>query len=353
MRATLVLVCVFLFTAILLTPVHASVIGKQILSPSSNGWEASIIWRPVVVNTGSSFMMWYSGENSQGIDNIGLATSSDGISWTRYSQNPVLAIGASGQWDSGSVNEAWIMQQGGQFKMWYTGQTLSASTGNILSSAIGYATSSDGIHWTKYSGNPLIPSYVSRPIVLFAGSTYSMYYEGENGQIELATSTDGLHWTQEESVVSIPSGSWDSYANDLTGVTLTAGGYLMAYEGWSSKPATNAPILTNFQIGFAWSADGISSTPYSGNPVITAESGSSSWDGSGVGYPTVLSVGSNYYVYYTGLSGTTYSIGMAILPSSNYAVPEFSSNQLLVVATVLASAIILSTRYDRKSSLRS
>ena len=38
--------------------------------------------------------------------------------------------------------------------MWYTGVNTFGPTGLVQA---GYATSSDGLNWTKYSGNPVIP----------------------------------------------------------------------------------------------------------------------------------------------------------------------------------------------------
>jgi len=98
--------------------------------------------------------MWYSGENDQYDDNIGLAISTDGVSWVRYGQNPVLRVGAIGEWDSRSVMEPWVIFENGEYKMWYSG--MMAANRTLLSYEIGYATSSDGIHWVKYPANPVL-----------------------------------------------------------------------------------------------------------------------------------------------------------------------------------------------------
>ena len=43
------------------------------------------------------------------------------ITWTRYSLNPVLDEGSSGEWDEGGVGAACIIQDDSTYKMWYTG----------------------------------------------------------------------------------------------------------------------------------------------------------------------------------------------------------------------------------------
>jgi predicted GH43/DUF377 family glycosyl hydrolase len=352
MRKILLGLCILLLASVTLMP-HASAAatGQEVLPPSTSTWEASFDWRPVVINTGSSFMMWYSGEANNQVDQIGLATSKDGISWSRYGQQPVLSIGASGQWDSGSVNEAWVIQDGGGYKMWYGGQTYDTQNQTLFTWEIGYATSPDGINWTKYSGNPVFTpgvsgswddKYVHRPIIVTTGSSYTMYYRGENSkqvaQVGIATSTDGIHWTRKGTISPIPNGTWDANWNSLYSVTATSGGYLMAYEGASTSTSLN------YNIGFASSADGMNSTPYAMNPVIAPNIAGIAFDSQGVGDPMVITVGNQYYVYYDGWTAAVTGLGLAILPISQFPVPEFASPEILTAAVMLMSAALLLSR---------
>lgn len=344
--------CILLLTSVTLMPhASASVTGQEVLPPSTNTWEASFDWRPVVIHTGSSFMMWYSGEANNGVDQIGLATSNDGISWSRYGQQPVLSIGAPGQWDSGSVNQAWVIQESGGYKMWYGGQTYDIQNQTLFTWEIGYATSPDGINWTKYPGNPIFTpgvngswdgKYVYLPIIVKTGSNYTMYYRGENSkqvaQTGVATSTDGIHWTREGLMPPIPKGTWDANWNSLYSVTATYGGYLMAYSG-NSTQASN-----HYYIGFASSTDGINSAPYASNPVVAPNLGGIAFDSQGISDPMVISVGNQYYVYYEGWTPSVSGLGVAILPISQFPVPEFVSPGLLTAAVMLVSAALLLLR---------
>jgi predicted GH43/DUF377 family glycosyl hydrolase len=315
-------------------PVH----GKIVLPASTGKWDSNVLWRPCVVKTDSGFLMWYNGEDGTGIDRIGLATSSDGVSWTRYPQNPVLTEGTGGEWDRGSANEAWVIYEDGLFKMWYSGETLTSTNPSIAQIAtyqIGYATSKDGIHWTKYSGNPVLTTgptgswddrWVWRPIVLSTSSSWLMYYSGESKAgatgVGIARSTDGVHWTKTTNF-ALPKSSWDSSllkpsGSGASGVVKVNGGYLMSYSGW-------AGVDSPWQIGFATSTDGVTWTPYGGNPVIGP--GTTPSDNGGVMYPMVMPQGSNYYVYYATYANgqLNRAIGLAILPQSSYAVPEYPS----------------------------
>ena len=67
------------------------------------------------------------------------------VEWEKYTNNPVLQPGSSGEWDDGGFAGQAVLYDSneGIYKIWY-----GASDGNNF--RIGYATSSDGIAWTKY-----------------------------------------------------------------------------------------------------------------------------------------------------------------------------------------------------------
>lgn len=320
--------------------------GQLVLKAgTSSSWEAYVS-RVSVVYDGSSFKMWYTGadNSSYGYESIGLATSTDGITWTRHIGNPVFKRGSAGQFDADSVFYPWVIHEGNQYKMWYTGAHI--LTYAIVGS-IGYATSPDGINWTR-SGAVLTagPSgswddySVSFQSVISTPSGYYMYYRGasSSGDVHtgLATSGDGVHWTRKGQI-HLPYATWDQYEIQYVGgVTNLGNVHLMGYAGIPASSRAG-------QIGFATSTDGVNWTPYAANPVITYGNGTS-WDCCGVFEPSIITVGGNYYVYYTAWNGYTDQIGFAILPSSQYPIPEYTSAGVLTAFVVLVAAVALSSR---------
>ena len=160
--------------------------------------------------------MWYGGDDGSNT-RIGYAISEDGIHWTKDSLNPVLDLGPSGSWDDTHVVAPWVLFDGANFRMWYHGHDGS-------SFRIGYATSEDGIEWTKDALNPILDlgplgswddRHVETPVVLMLDdTTFYMWYAGNDGsntRIGLATSSDGISWTKSESnpVMDIGTG-WDN-----------------------------------------------------------------------------------------------------------------------------------------------
>jgi sucrose-6-phosphate hydrolase SacC (GH32 family) len=147
--------------------------------------------------------MWYTGMDSDGKFRIGYATSSDGINWKKYAGNPVLNLGSTGTWDSDVVRVNAVIKDGMTYRMWYVGNGHNR---------IGYATSTDGTHWTKYAGNPVLdvgssPGWdqglVSFAGIIFDSGVYKMWYSGGGAtvfdgsvRIGYATSPDGIRWTR-------------------------------------------------------------------------------------------------------------------------------------------------------------
>jgi predicted GH43/DUF377 family glycosyl hydrolase len=143
-----------------------------------------------VIRDGDIYRMWYSAGNETNV-RIGYATSPDGLEWTRYAQNPVLVQEQS--WETARVHAPCVLRVSGQYQMWYSASTASATR-------MCYASSPDGITWTKSPGNPLMPSSLAweaqskmHPAVLFDGRDYRMWYTGVDyagkAQIGCADST--------------------------------------------------------------------------------------------------------------------------------------------------------------------
>lgn len=62
-------------------------------------WEQDCIEAPSVVRRGDELVMFYAGAYNNAPQQIGVATSRDGIHWTRASQEPFLRHGAPGSWN--------------------------------------------------------------------------------------------------------------------------------------------------------------------------------------------------------------------------------------------------------------
>lgn len=202
--------------------------AKDILNPvlnngSPGSWDDHFVYLPCVILVGSTFHMWYAG-NDGSIERIGHAMSSDGVTWTKDAVNPVLDVGASGSWDDVEVfpMAGSVIFDGSVYHMWFGGVVNSPP----YNYAIGYATSPDGTNWTKNTNNPVMVRDLSNGwdrhgvvpgTVLFDGTSYHAWYSGHGGdyryRVGYATSTDGVNWNKDilnNPVLDFgPSGNWD------------------------------------------------------------------------------------------------------------------------------------------------
>lgn len=158
------------------------------------------------------------------------------------------------------------------FKMWYT-------RGWSPTVDIGYAESVDGITWTKYIGNPIVPSWHASPYMVKVGATYYLYTRFSYGdRIDLYTSSNGADFTLDTAGVLLPSGvpaDWDGTGLGNICVWVEgAGDWRCLYEahglGWSTGYATSAD-------GKAWTKQGQTNILESG--------------------PMVCKIGSTYWVW--------------------------------------------------------
>lgn len=172
--------------------------GNPVLSPLAGTWEGNYIAaNGSLLQDGTEFLYWYEGG---GPFRIGLARSADAKSWKRETR-PVLGPGPEGAWDEGGVADPYVLRCGNTYYMYYLGQTRRRVQ------RLGVARSSDGVHWQKFMGNPVLgpgaagsfdEQGVGEPAVFRAGGEFYMIYTGRNAAEErrlgAARSEDGVHW---------------------------------------------------------------------------------------------------------------------------------------------------------------
>ena len=225
------------------------------LYQNPNGWDSHGLWAPHIIRNGSTYFMFYTGVDGPGNDpstkqRIGLATSTDLMSWTRYPTNN--CPGTSGDGCIYECNECWTswgeppgsfnQQCRDPFIIWdSTNQrwVIFATAKNLnQSGVITVAYSTNLIDWT---GAGFIDS-TSRLSAGIGGQTTGG--QSENAHI---MSYDGTHyllftdWQDPEDSVSAYNPR--TIAQYVTSSTLTAdslGSTNWIYRGYIPDPGVNA-----------------------------------------------------------------------------------------------------------------
>jgi hypothetical protein len=79
---------------------------------------------------------------------IGVATSSDGVNWTKYAGNPVITFSSSGNPEEGAVTAGVYVDSGGIFHVYYGANIAQTPTTNLVNANVRYATSPNGFDFT-------------------------------------------------------------------------------------------------------------------------------------------------------------------------------------------------------------
>jgi hypothetical protein len=115
----------------------------------------------------------------------------DLVKFATSDKNPVFTAEGNGFWDVKIRERGWILHEGNLYHLWFTGYD---GTRNGIRT-LGYATSPDGLTWTRHPANPLDREHwIEDMMVVKQGKTYYMFAEGLNDQAQLLTSADGVHW---------------------------------------------------------------------------------------------------------------------------------------------------------------
>jgi predicted GH43/DUF377 family glycosyl hydrolase len=183
-------------------------LGGVVLDLGNQGdYDDKSIESPIVIKMGpGSFVMWYRGQTfSDQIGRIMRATSSDGLKWTKTG----VVLLPTETYEGNKPDPMSVIYENGIFKMWYGGEGYGGCAC--------YATSPDGINWTKYTGNPVLRKTSGswdnegaggQHTVIKIGDKYYMYYKGFGSAAPgwtfygLAESTDGVHWDKQGKILS-------------------------------------------------------------------------------------------------------------------------------------------------------
>jgi predicted GH43/DUF377 family glycosyl hydrolase len=291
--------------------------GNPVMDVGPPGsWDSRASGPTSVIHQEGIYKAWLFGVDDTGRGRIGYATSTDGLEWTKYAENPVLIPGEEGEWDDNNTDHACVLYIDSLYKMWYMGE-------DGTSSRIGYATSSDGMNWEKYSENPVLDlgplaswdeREVMHPRVVFDGSTYHMWYNGYGQEVQrtgYASSPDGINWVKYAGNPVLSTGgpgTWDGFMLAIMGVIKADNEFKMWYTGGDGTEED----AKYFRIGYATSPDGINWSKHGGNPVLDiGEAGA--WDSLGVVTSCVLfdSTLAQYQMWYGGLDGSYGRTGYA------------------------------------------
>ena len=221
--------------------------------------------------------------SGHGEDGVKFARSM--VVFTPFNANPVFQGTGTDTWDKRIRERGFILAEDGIYKMWYTGYTEDSEP-----KYLGYATSDDGINWSRYSDEPIFNEKWTEDMFVFKdGGVYYMYAEGTHDIAHLLTSTDGVSWQEQGDLVIMDTGGKPippPYGTPV--VWIEDGKWYLFYE------------RNDLGIWLATSEDKKTWTNVQDEPVI--KMGPEAYDEEAVAANQVLKYEGKYYLYYHGSS---------------------------------------------------
>jgi predicted GH43/DUF377 family glycosyl hydrolase len=103
-------------------------VDAPILKPTLD-WEKDCIEAPSIIKRDNTFYMFYAGAYNNEPQQIGVAKSTDGVKWERLSDQPLLANGKPGSWNSSESGHPGIFHDtDGQDYLFYQGNNDKGKT---------------------------------------------------------------------------------------------------------------------------------------------------------------------------------------------------------------------------------
>lgn len=213
---------------------------------------------------GSTWYMLYRSNEWGGSKAIGLATSSDGITWTKEATNPVITNTVIGAWCTGDIDPWGIIKVGTTYYLWVN------DVGEVPRQT-GLMTSTDLINWTPDANNPIFDNGRYCGTVIKYGGSYYMFMP----YTPLGNISSADPWAYRIELYRDTDPRFLSTSREYLGVILLGG----EDTEWDDDYLDTPSIIT----------ETIQRDTF---PLGTAENG-------------------KLWMYYTGYSGTVWAIGLA------------------------------------------
>lgn len=182
---------------------------------------------PSVVRAGATWRMYYTDAPTAENDRIWLAEATNLKSFQKTAEvlGPV-----PGTWEADKVGRPSVVLEGSTYKMWYDG----AANGQRH---VGFASSSDGVHFTRHPGNPIFLN-AGAIDVKKVGDQYVMLREGGDGTY-WATSPDGLCWIDRGKLFGKSGKAYDAYGQVTPFLQVSSGVLRGVWFGGASVATWN------------------------------------------------------------------------------------------------------------------
>ncbi len=254
----------------------------------SGAFDDTHMFAPCVAMEDGMYSMWYCGSRGAVEDRVfrlGLAISTDGVSFTRHPASPVCKAPD----ETSSIltptllrnPDGSLLREGGRLRMWFTCADL---TRQGPSHTLRQMHSPDGVSWSEPSASQLDHAYA--PTIIKEDDDYRLWYTDVSCEpwcMRHAMSKDGCEWDLVSDPVLCVDQDWEHERLFYPTVLKQGELYLMWYGSYS----LHRPEELKTSLGFAVSRDGVEWTKHPQNPVFGPD-GNREWESNYTTSQTIL-----------------------------------------------------------------
>ena len=287
--------------------------GNPVLQQSEEGWDSEHYYfdDPTVVKRDGMYHMWYSSaENLRGGETFCIAYATSKDGITWTKHGSVIGPGSGGAWMGKGAICPAVIDDQGLFKMWFVGTNNPSNYHN----GIGYASSRDGMTW-RIEPEPVVPTSMAggstwHPAVLKRESLYYLFTGIANSPVSSPMNICLF--------TSTDGRNWQSRGNVCSAKT---------ERSWQSSGIAPCEVIydanrfkmfftgfegENFSIGYAESREGMSWSETDNLPLLSFAD-TAPWATRTVGFPAVMRDEGKLKMWFSALTADPrrYQIGYA------------------------------------------
>ncbi len=292
----------------------------RLIAPEAVDWAESHVQLPLVSgpmeDQPSVYRVYFSARGPENRSRIGYAdVDIETETVVNISPAPVFSLGELGAFDDSGVFPHWLVEQGGETYLYYTGWMEGKRVPYYAS--IGLAQMGDDGRFTRVSSAPVLkrsdadPYIMHSPCVRNEDGDWKMWYASATNWVDgdppkpyynfrYATSNDGQNWKTDGNTV-LDFADDEEWALARPCIRPRDDGY----EMWFCYSRKNV----GYRIGYATSDDGIEWMR--DDERVDLETSQNDWDSDMLAYPYVFDHRSETYMLYNGNGFGETGVGLA------------------------------------------
>lgn len=226
--------------------------GNPVFAAAEAKWDTKIRERGWILRDESGWKLWYTGYDpaqQPPTMSLGLATSTDGITWKRSSEHPIVGD----FW----VEDIMVVKRGDEYFLFAEGAQDQAQL----------LKSTDGVRWDRVgtldvrlaNGQPIPAGPFGTPTAFFEDGVWNLFYERRDAGVWLARSSDMKTWTNvsDEPLIVPGPETFDSRMIATNQVIRIGDTYIAVLHGTGSpeKPRQWCTYLATSRDLIHWTKD--------------------------------------------------------------------------------------------------